>query len=309
MSEPIRDPYLDGTPVAPREETSTGEETSVGPARTSERAIAALVFSGLGVFCFPAIGGLVGIAVGVMARSEIEQSRGARVGKWLANLAIGLGALSLVGWVLLSAWGIAEITDHSRKPSAPVATHKSPARTPPTSVVPSPAPRGTSKASSPGPANRSVESGVVETRVGAVRLVDVGPGVALLSDELDRQRQAASASGETVVLLLVEPNCSPCNGVSAGLIDPKMQKALENVRLVRVDVNEFGTELRRLDVPTEKIPGFALLEGSNRPVDYLHGGEWDDDIPRNIAPVLQKFVRGKYVDRRHPWRRSDETPI
>ena len=34
----------------------------------------------------------------------------------------------------------------------------------------------------------------------------------------------------------------------------------------------------------------------------LHGrGEWDDDIPVNIAPVLGPFVRGNLTKRREPW--------
>ncbi len=40
--------------------------------------------------------------------------------------------------------------------------------------------------------------------------------------------------------------------------------------------------------------------------------EWDDDIPRNIAPVLGNFVRGRYTKRREQWRgprRDDETTL
>jgi hypothetical protein len=84
------------------------------------------------------------------------------------------------------------------------------------------------------------------------------------------------------------------------------------VRIVRVDQNEFAVELRHLSIPTDKIPGFSLLGDDNRPLDYVHGGEWDEDVPRNIAPVLEKFVHGTYADRREPWRgghREDETAL
>jgi hypothetical protein len=33
--------------------------------------------------------------------------------------------------------------------------------------------------------------------------------------------------------------------------------------------------------------------------DLIDGGEWDADVPENIAPVLGAFVRGTYSNRRH----------
>ena len=81
---------------------------------------------------------------------------------------------------------------------------------------------------------------------------------------------------------------------------------------MRIDRDEFQVELERLSIPTEKIPGFVLLDGRNHPRDFIHGGEWDADNAPNIAPVLGKFAHGSYPRRRHPWHgaaREDETPI
>ena len=114
------------------------------------------------------------------------------------------------------------------------------------------------------------------------------------------------------MLFIVQSNCQPCNGVAASLPDARMQRALEGVRVVRLDASDFRVELRRLKVPLEKQPGFVLFGAGNVPVDYVHGGEWDEDIARNIAPVLGKFARGTYLDRRDPWqglKRDDETPL
>jgi hypothetical protein len=91
-----------------------------------------------------------------------------------------------------------------------------------------------------------------------------------------------------------------------------MQSALAGVRLVRVDVSDFRVELAALGIPTDSVPGFALLSEGLRPMDFVHGGEWDADVPENIAPVLGAFVRGKYTVRRHHFRaaqRSDETTL
>ena len=78
-----------------------------------------------------------------------------------------------------------------------------------------------------------------------------------------------------------------------------MQQALRDVRLVRVDLEVFREELERLRIPTRLYPGFFMIGPDTRPVDAIHGGEWDEDVAENIAPVLGSFVRGQYTERRH----------
>ena len=165
---------------------------------------------------------------------------------------------------------------------------------------------------SPPSADKSLSDRVVAKRIGRIVLADVGPGVRSLDVELSAQRKLAEQRGETLLLWLVVDKCSPCESVAEALGDPLLQRALADVRIVRVDVRDFQTELRFLRVPVDKIPGFALLDEDNHPVDYLHGGEWDEDIAKNIAPVLGRFVRGTYDSRREPWRggtREDETNL
>ena len=172
-------------------------------------------------------------------------------------------------------------------------------------VPPSPRPRAPGRA-------RSQDETVTETRIGSITLVDVRSGISALGPELNRQAREAQKGRQKLVVWLVVPDCEPCSGVAASLPDPRMQQALQDVRLVRLNVRDFYVELKHLNVPVEKIPGFALLGKDNLPIDYVHGGEWDEDIARNIAPVLGKFVRGDYANRRDPWRggkRDDETPI
>ena len=114
------------------------------------------------------------------------------------------------------------------------------------------------------------------------------------------------------MLWLVVPSCKPCDGVAAALTSKDAQKALARVRLVRVDRDDFQPELDRLGIPTEKIPGFALLDARGHARDFIHGGEWDADIAANIAPVLGKFAHGGYTKRRERWHgpaRDDETQL
>jgi hypothetical protein len=293
---PIADPYVARFPH--------------GGARTSGYAVASLVSSLLGYVCLPAIGGLAGVVLGIAARSQIQREPGKLEGGGLALAGIALGAINAVATVLGAAALLAFVataeTSHSSPPPAVVPA--GPVAAPAPLLPPSPAPAP--KAAKKGAASR--DTGVVVTEIGGLTLVDVGRDVASLRGELRKQQKAAAKSEQTLLLWLVAPDCKPCNGVAASLSDPKLQEALTGIRVVRLDVRDFGVELSFLGVPIRKIPGFVLLGPDHRPVDYVHGGEWDDDIADNIAPVLGKFVRGKYAVRRDHWRgavREDAMPI
>jgi hypothetical protein len=283
-----------GAPWAPHARTKTNG--------TSIFALLASLFS---FVCFLGLGGVLGVVLGLVARNEIARSEGRETGRGLANAAIAIGALNLCGTVVALAIAITYIAS-----PRPVAASHSPALvTPPAWTAPSPAAPHSAKGPAAPEARASREMGTQVTTLGAVTLADISGD---FEAELDKQRSAADASAETLVLWLVVPGCRPCDGVAAALTSPIAQKALAKVRFVRVDRNEFQVELERLSIPTEKIPGFVLLDGRNHPRDFIHGGEWDADIAPNIAPVLGKFAHGSYPRRRHPWHgaaREDETPI
>jgi hypothetical protein len=155
-------------------------------------------------------------------------------------------------------------------------------------------------------------SPIRERRFGAVLVVDIAADVSSLDDELDRQRTLADVSGQRLLLWLVVPECKPCASFEASLASSDMQQALAQARLVRLSATDFGAELARVGIPVEAFPGFALVGPNGHASDYLHGGEWDADIPQNIAPVLKSFVDGTYGSRRSPWRggpHDDETAI
>lgn len=284
-------------------------------ARTSALALWSLLSSLLGFICFWGIGGFIGVALGVMARADIESSQGKRTGVGLALAGISLGALNVILAVLAlgaltahlgSAWAQPTPLPVARSAPAvaPATGRRAPARTPQSALENKR--KRVDEAASPD-AGR-----VVEKSIGHIIVADVGPRVRSLDDELTKQRALARKRGQILLLWLVVDDCTPCRGVADALPDPRLQKALANVRLLRVNVSDFQTELRFLRVPVRKIPGFALMGDDNRPVDYVHGGEWDDDVAANIAPVLGDFVRRAYEKRRDPWRgslREDETTL
>jgi hypothetical protein len=79
-----------------------------------------------------------------------------------------------------------------------------------------------------------------------------------------------------------------------------MQRALTNVTLVKVDVRAFGDDLEELNVVTKTLPWFYKFNADLKATDAISAGEWDANIPANMAPVLEAFVAGTLLKRREP---------
>jgi hypothetical protein len=221
-------------------------------------------------------------------------------GARLATLAVISGAVATAVSVLAVAY-LATIGSAAR--SSPTESTRLASHREPTVAISS---------SQPEDAPDVPQPPIRERRFGSLLVVDVAADVSSLDDELDRQRSLADLSGQRLLLWLVVPECKPCASFEATLPSSDMQQALAKARLVRLSATDFGAELARVGIPVEAFPGFALVGPNGYATDYLHGGEWDADIPQNIAPVLKSFVDGTYGHRRSPWRggpREDETSI
>jgi hypothetical protein len=278
-----------------------------GPVKTSGTATLALTSGLLSFLCFWGVGGVLAIVIGWLAHGEIERSEGRLTGKGLASTGIGLGIANVVASVV----GLGVLVALAVRPDPPSAFVPSPpppvlAPTPPPAALPSPAPTPSEEvAEAPAPLP------VLPDHIGKISIVDATSGDALKALLL-KQLTESTKSGEHVVLWTVTSGCEPCAAVGRALPDQRMQRALSGVRLVRADALGFGPELERLGVPTDTVPGFTLLDAQARPLDHIHGGEWGDDIPANIAPILDKFVRRTLAVRRYQWTRplrDGETPL
>jgi hypothetical protein len=244
------------------------------------------------------VGAILAIFLGVHARREIARAGTRRSGAWLALAGIVLGALLVPAWgVALSylVWASVQRDDTAAADDPPneAPDLEDPDPTPSTPSMPHGAPPRSALVSAPRHTRTAHE--------GRITVVDLGEEVSSLSEELARQRADAAKEGETVVVMTTEGRCDPCRGVDASLSDNRLQSALSKVRLLRVDVIAFHEDLEALRIPDERIPGFFLLAPDLTPRDGIDGGEWDADIPANIAPVLSAFVRGKYTQRRERW--------
>ncbi|WP_437581736.1 DUF4190 domain-containing protein [Sorangium sp. So ce887] len=278
----IRDPYLTRPLPPERPPFSTLAVSSV---------VAAL---------FGPLGAIAAIAFGWAARREIERAPEARRGQVLASVGLSLGVLLTLCWSSAIGFGVWMWSTHNSGETAAAAVGEGePSPEPASTASPAaPLPDAPPPAAQPG---GSVPQHTIQRRIGGVSIVDIGVDVSTLSEELAKQRADAHARGEKVLVMTTSDPCEPCRGVDRALSDPLMQTALRSVRLVRVDIDVFKEDLDQIKMPRRLYPGFFLLSPDLSPQDGINGGEWDDDIARNIAPVLGAFVRGQYTTRRQPW--------
>ncbi len=80
---------------------------------------------------------------------------------------------------------------------------------------------------------------------------------------------------------------------------------LGDVVLVRVDRDEWKRELGDLGMSEKTAPWFYLLADGPKVKDRVSADEWDENVPRNVAPVLGAFVQGTLKKRRAPTTSTD----
>jgi len=275
---PLSDPYL-RVPRSPHQKPlSTLALTSI-----------------LAPFVGGPLGSVAAIVFGWAARRELDGVGTQRRGYVLATLGMGLGICLTVAWgaaIAFGVWTMEQRTEAQLDSIANVVT---------VGDTPRP-PEGAVEAAEPAlPPSKAVPVFQKETAVHKednVTIVDVGVSVSSLSQELAKQRAAAASAGETIVVMTTKSECVSCRSLSTSLGHPLLQTALARVRLVRVDIDAFDEDLTGLKMPHERVPSFFLLAPDLYPRDAIDGGEWDEDVPANMAPVLGAFVRGKYETRR-----------
>jgi hypothetical protein len=257
----------------------------------------ALIIGVFGLICFGAgpVLGMIAVVLGVLGWRQVSRAGGGMRGRFSAGAGILTGVLAIgffAGEVALYLTLVrpqrvaAGATGKAQEPSAAVSSSSD----------------DDSNAAGTTPAEPPSGASMVTT-VGHITVVDVALGVASLSNELRRQHAEATANGEKLLLETTATGCPQCQGIASSLPDPRMQTALDHVRLVRVDRDPFEEDLAELEIPSRPLPGFFLLDSDLRVTDAIHGGEWDEDIAVNIAPVLGPFVRGMYAKRRSPWKK------
>jgi hypothetical protein len=264
-------------------------------APVSSLAVLSLVFA-----IFPCIGSVPAIFLGAFAIHDVGAGGGKRRGRAAGIAGLALGILNLVGVAV----------------AAPLFLFEEPG--PPTLAPPVVAAPPTMTAHPPGAppllgggdegGQMSTLNEVVETQAGTIIIVDIPPSVRSLAAEVDAQRRKAAKAREKIVVYTITESCRPCMSVAAVMMDPRMQKALDHVRLLRVDIHDMGAELQDMGIQVKHIPGFYTLAPDLTASDGVTGAEWDDDTAENVSVVLGPFVRGHYTKRKENFKATPHPP-
>lgn len=222
--------------------------------------------------CFGPIAGLPAIILGSLARRDIDQSRGALTGRAVAagGIVSGLFGTGLGVVVVLWAMGAAFAPESEEDAPAVAAVATEAAPEPPPTLATAPAP---------------VQSGA--QTYGSLEVIDLDESRSLhaqLAEIVDRSR------GRTVVLQTNARASAACAEVARALPDERMRRALADVTLVRVDVDEYETELAQMKLATTTTPWFYKLDARGVPTDAISADAFRADDPENMASALGKFV-------------------
>jgi hypothetical protein len=254
----------------------------------------------------------VGAALGWLTRSRLRRIAHHAQGLRWANVAIGVGVVNSTLW--LAAWTWITLEPPGNRTAAREQDEELalPFSTQP--MVATPRFKDFPELETlPILANEGVETDSTARRHwGQIPVTDIGDSVSSLSVALEEQAYLAQATGRTPVVWLVAPDCRRCDHVALALKTSRLQRAFAHSQLIRINATQFSAELLDLQLPVRDLPGFAVLSRDGTPLDFLHAGEWDEDSPQQMAPVLESFLEHQLVHRRFPWRggvRSDETPI
>jgi hypothetical protein len=219
--------------------------------------------------------GIPAIVLGALAHRDIRAAGGAARGAGFATAGIILGSIGstvFVGWV-----GIVAYTMFGATPRAPARASGTPDITSPAAV-----------------------SSTSHGSRGSV--VELHPAAGALRAQLVSQASSAAHAGENVLVETSVATCEPCAEIERAVTDPAVLSALSKVRLLRIDVGEFRSELAGLRMNEPTVPWFYLLDARGQPRDAISADEWDDNDAENIAPVLGAFVHGRLQPRRTSWR-------
>jgi len=87
--------------------------------------------------------------------------------------------------------------------------------------------------------------------------------------------------------------CPPCKALAKSLSDDRMVDAFQGTYIIRIDIDEWKSQLARSDFNVLGVPAFFELDENGQPSGrIITGGAWGEDIPENMAPPLKDFFQG-----------------
>lgn len=127
-------------------------------------------------------------------------------------------------------------------------------------------------------------------------IVRLHPGDGNLQTMLADEAQKAMSQGLMPVVEFDATWCPPCRAIDTAIKaeNDLMLKAYQGTYIIKLDVDEWGWKNGKVkNFRFDGIPVyFKLDEKGKQTGEVIDGGAWNEDIPENIAPVMDKFFHG-----------------
>jgi thiol:disulfide interchange protein len=118
-----------------------------------------------------------------------------------------------------------------------------------------------------------------------------------LETMLAEEAQKATALGQLAVVEFDATWCPPCQAIDAAMKSENelMLHAYQGTYIIKLDVDEWGWKNSKIhDFHFGAIPVYFKLDAQGHQTgDVIDGGAWGEDIPENIAPVMDMFFHKK----------------
>ena len=128
-------------------------------------------------------------------------------------------------------------------------------------------------------------------------IVRLHPGDGDLQTLLTNEAQKAAGLGRQPVVEFDATWCPPCQAIDAAIKadNELIHDAYAGTYMIRLDVDEWGWGDSKLhDFQFNGIPVFFKLDEEGKQTgEVIDGGAWGEDIPENIAPVMDTFFHGE----------------
>ena len=114
---------------------------------------------------------------------------------------------------------------------------------------------------------------------------------------LAEEAQKAIALKQMPVVEFDAAWCPPCQAIDAAIESKNelMLAAYRGTYIIKLDVDEWGWGDSKLhDFQFDGIPVYFKLDSEGHQTgEVIDGGAWGEDIPKNIAPVMDGFFHEK----------------
>ena len=142
--------------------------------------------------------------------------------------------------------------------------------------------------STPGSAANNTLVGFTEVRL--------HPTDGKLDEMLAAEAEKAVTAGLLPVVEFDADWCPPCQAINKHLEEKNelMLKAYDGTYIIKLDVDEWGWNNGKVEYFTvDAIPVYFKLDEQGKETgESIDGGAWNEDIPVNIAPVMDAFFHG-----------------